>query len=629
MPRLKTPQHYQSVIDRIITSYGGREKLEQEFKEHRRKGKERLQAFKDYKKLCYAEKGLESLKQGASQEENATDTDGGRREDKEDSHMEVEAESSRESDINDEVHPTDFGVEEEAHSELEDASNEKCDDRSCDNCHRQNSSELKEDIYDITFHVVTSDMIKRRKFITFRVPKKEIKEHMLCQNCLLYLTSLVKKEILDNAWTGFLWKLLTNKEVINIYGRYTWALLPNELRHWWISNLKTMEPQVYGQIGTNEPKTSIADVTKDIAEWERLIDSFTLPNLARACDNYLIPKILCPFGCSEFLHKKGFIAMDIVFQRYLPHVIIDLYSKREQMKRVLNCREDFIALKDGIHSKWLLNDKWKVKPSIAFIEGVPMVLSCKEHHNGSNKFHIHPCKQPFHNLSSSKSDQLCHGVLKPRTIKQLQKSKYSDSFQMHEQRGSFNGIDTCTITNHHNFGYRSKLQSEAESRSLMNRADINHLLTQLANEKLISKIIANDKRKLAQRLYSTFDFEAYKYGATYVPMKVAMEFHRVVTNPFLKVIIDDRIDGNGNALPGIIVKNKRHWPPYLYPCQKATKWGALILRTPIFKNKNGCTKTLWTVTSMLISVEKLYRIVYESAPLIKSDWRGWLLVYIT
>lgn len=175
-----------------------------------------------------------------------------------------------------------FRAEEDSHSELEDVSSEECDDRSCDNCHGQNSLELNEGMYVITFQVVNSDIIKRRKFETFRVSNTKIKEHTLCKNCLTYLTSLVKKEIFDNAWTGFLWKLLTNKEVMNIYGRYTWALLPNEFRHWWIPNLKRMEPQVYGQIGINDPKTSIVDVTTDIAEWKRLIESFTLPNLAKA-----------------------------------------------------------------------------------------------------------------------------------------------------------------------------------------------------------------------------------------------------------------------------------------------------------------------------------------------------------
>ena len=167
MPRLKTPQHYQLIIDRIIASYGGRANLQEGFNVHRRSGNnERLQAFedykelccaekeleslkqgsvidriiasyggranlqegynvhrrsgndesrqvfKDYKKLCYAEKKLESLKQGSIQNENASDTDG--KEDtigfdaEEDSHMELEDESSKGSDTNVEGYATDF-----------------------------------------------------------------------------------------------------------------------------------------------------------------------------------------------------------------------------------------------------------------------------------------------------------------------------------------------------------------------------------------------------------------------------------------------------------------------------------------------------------------------------------------
>ena len=47
---------------------------------------------------------------------------------------------------------------------------------------------------------------------------------------------------------------------------------------------------------------------------------------------------------------------------------------------------------------------------------------------------------------------------------------------MHEQKGSFQGIDTCDICNFGDFNFLSKLLNESESRSIAQRADINDLL---------------------------------------------------------------------------------------------------------------------------------------------------------
>lgn len=127
-------------------------------------------------------------------------------------------------------------------------------------------------------------------------------------------------------------------------------------------------------------------------------------------------------------------------------------------------------------AKWLLKDNWKVMPSLAMIEGQPKILKCTEHNKGDKSFNIHVCKQPVHNVSPLRADQLSHAVLKTRTINPMQKRLYSDSFQMHKQRGSFNGIDTCNVTSYQYFNFRSKLISESESRSIINRSmekDIN------------------------------------------------------------------------------------------------------------------------------------------------------------
>ena len=128
---------------------------------------------------------------------------------------------------------------------------------------------------------------------------------------------------------------------------------------------------------------------------------------------------------------------------------------------------------------------------------------------------------------------------------------------MHEQRGNFNGTDTCNITSYHNFNFRSKLSSEAESRSLLNRPDINALLSQLCEEEKISNFMANAKRLLAARLYDNFDFEPYYFGANYIPKDVAISLQKEESDPYYDVIIDDQVDQYGNVLPEVVIKQKK------------------------------------------------------------------------
>ena len=110
-------------------------------------------------------------------------------------------------------------------------------------------------------------------------------------------------------------------------------------------------------------------------------------------------------------------------------------------------------------------------------------MTCREHDDGTTKSYIHPPRQPHHIIPSEKGDQLCHAVIKPRLIKPMKASKYSNTYQMHEQRGSFQGIDICDVTNFGEFNYCSVLLDESESRCIKSRPDINALLDML--EKMV------------------------------------------------------------------------------------------------------------------------------------------------
>eukprot|EP00957_Ditylum_brightwellii_P149997 11423897-Ditylum_brightwellii.AAC.1 len=98
---------------------------------------------------------------------------------------------------------------------------------------------------------------------------------------------------------------------------------------------------------------------------------------------------------------------------------------------------------------------------------------------------VHMYRQPLHIPHSGKPDQLCHAVIRPRTMQQMKARSYSNSFSIFEQKGTFLGIDTCSVTNLGDFSFCSKLLHDAETRSLKNRPDMNIILLQLAKENVM------------------------------------------------------------------------------------------------------------------------------------------------
>ena len=99
-----------------------------------------------------------------------------------------------------------------------------------------------------------------------------------------------------------------------------------------------------------------------------------------------------------------------------------------------------------------IKKSWKVMPSVCLQDGYgAQVMTCKDHDSGCKKCIIHPPRQPHHILPSKYADQICHAVIKPRTITVSKAQQYSNTYQMFEQRGNFNGVDTCSMTQFCNF----------------------------------------------------------------------------------------------------------------------------------------------------------------------------------
>ena len=518
-------------------------------------------------------------------------------------------------------------------------SNEELDDLNkmpllkCRNCQRKQSKYLIDTygpLYMIQFHQVSSELVKKKcKFKHITISSDEIVELSLCHQCAQHLTCDNFKERNDsrNTWTGFIWNTLKDPCIQQNYGDYIWRFIPEVWRYWWIESAQN----IMIDITVEEPSCFFVDRTAQIKDFDDSINSYSLPRLRDACNQYLIPNVLCPFGCSEFGFKSGFISIDIVFQRYLPKCNLKLMNNSKAFKYIEYSRDDYIR-REGDYDEWILNPKWKIRPSISFKNNTPFILTCHDHDKGTKLCMIHPCRQPStHNLPSKYSDQLTHCCIRSRTVKPMKHSTYSTGFQMHEQRGTFNGIDTCNVTSYRNFSFRSKLLSDAESRSLHHRPDINSLLSQLVDEKEVSNFIANEKRNHARNVCQNVDFKRYFYGATYVPVEAAMMLQQDMINNTCTVIKENEGRNEfGDPVPNFTLTCTKYWPSVLYPCQKMDSYGAMFSMFPCYKSRGSAinTSVIWIMSALLTSIQKLWSSV-QNTELRSSNWHGWFLVYLT
>ena len=144
----------------------------------------------------------------------------------------------------------------------------------------------------------------------------------------------------------------------------------------------------------------------------------------------------------------------------------------------------------------LLNSNWRCLPTIFLDDNnVPVVLTCRNHDGGRKRMMIHTSRAVDHILPSMYADQLAHAVIQCRTVKPMRTTTYSTQFQLCEQRGSFAGIDTFSMTDFQNMEINSTLLAHYESLSIVHRKDINSLLTKLVEEKKLGSVLQTHVEK--------------------------------------------------------------------------------------------------------------------------------------
>jgi hypothetical protein len=202
--------------------------------------------------------------------------------------------------------------------------------------------------------------------------------------------------------------------------------------------------------------------------------------------------------------------------------------------QLIGIRDDFFPWSEQVLDAqiFLWNPKWKIRPSIAFISKKPYFLTCRNHEGGDSGRYLHPPCNPFGSLPSVLGDQLAHAVVRPHTIKAMQAHTYSHSYQMHDMRGCFTGVDTIMLAEHGNFNKPSYVLHNHESLCIQGQKDIRILLSKLINEQpLFARSIGENMCLDAAREIPLINkYDDCLEGATYISFRDALKLQSMTRN---------------------------------------------------------------------------------------------------
>ena len=216
---------------------------------------------------------------------------------------------------NSEVHPNinqDQDIDNESNEQNVENTNIDYDDDMdsnifCDNCLRKQNQKLISKFGEqYRLHFFEQSKRDIRKFRKFKYsPRYHDEEFYLCQECNSFLVTEDDKKIAKSAknmWPSFIISTLCSEEVVSLYGNKAWQLIPHCWRYWWVDTLPG-NSNGYENISMDFPVPIIIDRTCELTDWKNKIGSNILPRMSEACNKHMIPTVMCPWGCNEFIFR--------------------------------------------------------------------------------------------------------------------------------------------------------------------------------------------------------------------------------------------------------------------------------------------------------------------------------------
>lgn len=368
----------------------------------------------------------------------------------------------------------------------------------CMNCRRSELMTNDYDCYRLRAQWVDRCHVSTGRSFAFVTPSDSVNgKFYLCIYCRQYLdkeSTLKEYRVGGKMWPSYIRKLLEDTNT-NTKHRI-WQLLPEIVQAQYRYN-------VSDELKENYTSCSV-DITLSSHSLEQELQSNDISNIRMGL-NRLNPQVLCPYGCSTYLHKTGCIDLEAVFQMITREENIPTMFGLSKVVSGFHIRKDYYRERLSLYGTIGINDEWKVLPSMKCLPDRGLVfMTCPEHNNGGKSrgrlryFHIP--RSPFlPSVPSKHADQLCYGVIRPRIASRMKRSEYGNTtHEIVTMQGKYGGIDSCSIGLTSNFNVKSSLLHQRELGYLNYRTDIRALLHSQVERFEIDSNVAETKLKKCQ-----------------------------------------------------------------------------------------------------------------------------------
>ena len=159
------------------------------------------------------------------------------------------------------------------------------------------------------------------------------------------------------------------------------------------------------------------DRTKYLETWNEGIKYQKLSFIADVCNHFILRNVFCTLGWSGFIHKVGYVDLDTFVQQFIQNCNLSIIDV-SKLSKSGHTRDDYIQYYTNEYDMWIHNSYRILLPIIYFVDEYPWVLSRKDHYGGCNFIHIICCIWST-DIPSPVSDQVCHAVVRPWTLKHM------------------------------------------------------------------------------------------------------------------------------------------------------------------------------------------------------------------
>ena len=413
-----------------------------------------------------------------------------------------------------------------------------------------------------------------------------------------------------------------------------WRLVPGVWRPWWINLVKAAFATFdVAEVSLDSPCPVFVDMTEARDEYLDMRKALKFANIIDVVDRRLKATVLCPWGCSEFVHECGTLPLDSVFQSFIPDVKLPMTTDGSaSLKKVKSARRDYFSEEKEM---LLLCPDMEVSPSVALVDGKGMcVLTCLDHDGGTTDAYFHVPKS-FNRLPSMMSDQLAPVVIQNRTFKTMTAKSYNTTHQMSTQVSGVGGLDTCSVRSHGRFDFHSHVLSVSESILIAGRKDIASMLDRLSSEgRITSESVYNMKELSNKRHGGTLDITRKKCleGATFMSYLDAIKIQCEVSTPNEIFVASSRMVNDVAVESELLFEP--NWVRSLVWVHNPDEYGAQMNSTPNLnsgrspREKNADYRLIWCLSTICTNTPEVWKILSENV-VRDTQWTGFFLTFIS